>query len=151
MKLASALVERSDLQRKISELSNRLNTNAKVQDGEEPAEKPEELLEELDSVMTRLEELVTKINLTNSSVVVEGKTLTEWLAKRDCLKQRIGLLRGFLNSASEKIDRYSRAEIKIVSTVNVKALQKDVDALSKTLRETDEKIQEINWTTELLR
>lgn len=150
MKLASALVERSDLQRKISELSNRLNTNAKVQDGEEPAEKPEELLEELDSVMTRLEELVTKINLTNSSVVVEGKTLTGWLAKRDCLKQRIGLLRGFLNSASEKIDRYSRAEIKIVSTVNVKALQKDVDALSKTLRETDEKIQEINWTTELL-
>lgn len=150
MKLASALVERSDLQRKISELSNRLNTNAKVQDGEEPAEKPEELLEEMDSVMTRLEELVTKINLTNSSVVVEGKTLTEWLAKRDCLKQRIGLLRGFLNSASEKIDRYSRAEIKIVSTVNVKALQKDVDALSKTLRETDEKIQEINWTTELL-
>lgn len=150
MKLASALVERSDLQRKISELSNRLNTNAKVQDGEEPAEKPEELLEELDSVMTRLEELVTKINLTNSSVVVEEKTLTEWLAKRDCLKQRIGLLRGFLNSASEKIDRYSRAEIKIVSTVNVKALQKDVDALSKTLRETDEKIQEINWTTELL-
>lgn len=150
MKLASALVERSDLQRRISELSNRLNTNAKVQDGEEPAEKPEELLEELDSVMTRLEELVTKINLTNSSVVVEGKTLTEWLAKRDCLKQRIGLLRGFLNSASEKIDRYSRAEIKIVSTVNVKALQKDVDALSKTLRETDEKIQEINWTTELL-
>ena len=150
MKLASALVERSDLQRKISELSNRLNTNAKVQDGEEPAEKPEELLEELDSVMTRLEELVTKINLTNSSVVVEGKTLTEWLAKRDCLKQRIGLLRGFLNSASEKIDRYSRAEIKIVSTVNVKTLQKDVDALSKTLRETDEKIQEINWTTELL-
>lgn len=150
MKLASALVERSNLQRKISELSNRLNTNAKVQDGEEPAEKPEELLEELDSVMTRLEELVTKINLTNSSVVVEGKTLTEWLAKRDCLKQRIGLLRGFLNSASEKIDRYSRAEIKIVSTVNVKALQKDVDALSKTLRETDEKIQEINWTTELL-
>ena len=150
MKLASALVERSDLQRKISELSNRLNTNAKVQDGEEPAEKPEELLEELDSVMTRLEELVTKINLTNSSVVIEGKTLTEWLAKRDCLKQRIGLLRGFLNSASEKIDRYSRAEIKIVSTVNVKALQKDVDALSKTLRETDEKIQEINWTTELL-
>lgn len=149
MKLASALVERSDLQRKISELSNRLNTNAKVQDGEEPAEKPEELLEELDSVMTRLEELVTKINLTNSSVVVEGKTLTEWLAKRDCLKQRIGLLRGFLNSASEKIDRYSRAEIKIVSTVNVKALQKDVDVLSKTLRETDEKIQEINWTTEL--
>lgn len=150
MKLASALVERSDLQRKISELSNRLNTNAKVQDGEEPAEKPEELLEELDSVMTRLEELVTKINLTNSSVIIEGKTLTEWLAKRDCLKQRIGLLRGFLNSASEKIDRYSRAEIKIVSTVNVKALQKDVDALSKTLRETDEKIQEINWTTELL-
>lgn len=34
MKLATALSERADLQRRISELSVRLNNNAKVQEGE---------------------------------------------------------------------------------------------------------------------
>ena len=33
MKLASALTERADLQKRISELSIRLNNNAKVQEG----------------------------------------------------------------------------------------------------------------------
>ena len=48
MKLATALSERADLQRRIAELGGRLNNNAKVQDGEEPAEDPKELLKELD-------------------------------------------------------------------------------------------------------
>lgn len=34
MKLATALSERADLQRRITELGGRLNNNAKVQDGE---------------------------------------------------------------------------------------------------------------------
>ena len=40
MKLASALAERADLQRRIAELSVRLNNNAKVQEGESPSEDP---------------------------------------------------------------------------------------------------------------
>ncbi len=44
----------------------------------------------------------------------------------------------------------THSEIKIISTVPVAKIQKDVDALSKELRETDELIQELNWTTELL-
>ena len=31
-----------------------------------------------------------------------------------------------------------------------KELKKEIDKLSKSLRETDMKIQELNWTTELL-
>ena len=41
-------------------------------------------------------------------------------------------------------------EIKVLSTVQVSALQKQVDAVSKELRETDEQIQSLNWTTDLL-
>ena len=41
-------------------------------------------------------------------------------------------------------------EIKIDSTVDVAKLQKDLDALSKELRLLDQKIQEINWTTDLI-
>ena len=45
MKLATALTERADLQRRIAELSGRLNSNAKVQEGETPAEDPTTLIQ----------------------------------------------------------------------------------------------------------
>ena len=150
MKLASALSERTDIQNRISELSVRLNNNAKVQDGDKPAEDPIALLEELDRLINRLEELMTRINLTNSRTVSDGKTITEILAKRDCLKKKIELMRNFLNIASNKVSRITRTEIKIISTVSVSEIQTKLDELSKQLRITDEKIQELNWTTELI-
>ena len=150
MKLATALLERADLQKRISELGNRLNQNAKVQEGDIPAEDPKALLEELDTDLIRLEELISKINKTNNATVSDGMTLTDMLAKRDCLKQRIGIMRDFLDNASAKINRYSQTEIKIMSTVSVSDLQKSIDNWSRELRETDELIQSLNWTTELI-
>ena len=85
MKLATALSERADLQRRISELTVRLRNNAKVQEGETPAEDPGELLSELDRCLVRLEELIRRINDTNNRTVSEGKSLTELIAARDCL------------------------------------------------------------------
>lgn len=150
MKLASALSERTDIQNRISELSVRLNNNAKVQDGDKPAEDPIALMGELDRLLKRLEELMSRINLTNSRTVSDGRTITEILAHRDCLKKKIELTRSFLNTASNKVNRMTRTEIKIVSTVSVSEIQADLDELSKQLRITDEKIQELNWTTELI-
>ena len=150
MKLATALSERADLQRRISELGGRLNNNAKVQDGEKPSEDPNELLKELNKDFERLEELIAHINRTNNETKSGDMTLTDLIAKRDCLKQKIGIMRSFLNTASEKVSRYSKTEIRILSTVSVSDLQKEVDGLSKELRETDEIIQGLNWTTELL-
>ncbi len=150
MKLATALSERADLQKKISELSVRLKNNAKVQDGEQPSEKPEELMTELDGALNRLEELIRRINRTNNETRRGEETITDLIARRDCLKQRIRILRDFLDSASEKVSRYSKSEILVHSTVAVADIQKQVDAFSKKLRETDELIQELNWLTELL-
>lgn len=150
MKLATALSERSDIQKRLSELRERLNNNAKVQDGETTAEDPKELLKELDSLTEQLETLIYKINLTNSKTMIDGTELTLLLAKRDVLKQKIVMLRNFLNTASAKVDRYSRTEIKILSSVDVTKLQKQIDVLSKEYRTIDEKIQGANWTTELL-
>ena len=127
-----------------------IKENIIMQEGDEPAEDPKALLKELDALLDRLEWLITRINLTNSSVLSEGKTMTELLARRDCLSKRLNVMRSFLDSASEKIDRYSQKEIKILSTVKVSTLQKQVDADSKALRELDERIQGLNWTTELL-
>ena len=150
MKLATALSERADLQRRISELSVRLNNNAKVQEGEKPAEDPKDLLSELGECFEKLEDLIARINRTNNAAVTDGKSIADLIAKRDCLKERIRILRDFLNTSSEKVNRYAKAEIRILSTVPVRDLQKQADALSRELRETDEKIQEMNWTTELL-
>ena len=150
MKLATALSERADLQRRITELGGRLNNNAKVQDGEKPSEDPNELLNELNKDFERLEELIARINYTNNETKSGNRTLTDLIAKRDCLRQKIGIMRSFLNTASEKVSRYSKTEIRILSTVPVSDLQKEVDRLSNELRETDETIQGLNWTTELL-
>lgn len=150
MKLATALSERADLQKKLSELGTRLNQNAKVQEGEAPSEAPEELMAELDRIVERLEELIAKINLTNSGTIHNGRSITELLAHRDCLKSKIQIMRNFLDNASNRINRMTHSEIKIMSTVPVSEVQKKVDALSKELRQCDELIQELNWTTELL-
>lgn len=151
MKLANALSQRSELQTRIRQLEGRLNNNALVQEGEQPAEDPRELLRELEEDYTRLEVLISSINRTNNSTRLEdGSALSDLLAKRDCLKGKLSVLRGFLNSASALVRRHSVSEIKVKSTVNVRQLQKQVDGLSRELRELEETIQEKNWTTELL-
>ena len=101
MKLATALSERADIQRRLTQLMSRLNNNAKTQEGEEPAENPKQLLEELDNLLARLEWLMTRINLTNSRTISDGKTVTELLARRDCLAKRVNVMRSFLDAASE--------------------------------------------------
>lgn len=151
MKLANALSQRSELQTRIRQLEARLNNNAQVQEGEQPAEDPMELLKELDADYTRLEELISAINFTNNYTQVDIKvTLSDLLARRDCLKGKLSILRNFLNNASALVRRHSASEIKVKSTVNVRELQKQVDGLAKELRELEETIQEKNWTTELL-
>ncbi|MCR5128923.1 MAG: DIP1984 family protein [Lachnospiraceae bacterium] len=150
MKLATALSERADLQKRVTDLGNRLNMNAKIQEGEKPSEDPQVLLAELDKDFARLEELIARINHTNNETRYGDVTMTDLIAKRDCLNSRIRIMRSFLDSASAKVNRYSQTEIRILSTVPVAELQKQVDQLSKELRETDETIQGLNWTTELI-
>ncbi len=149
MKLAEALLERADLQKRIAQMAGRLNSNAQVQEGEKPAEDPKALLRELDEMTARLETLVADINLTNSAVVVKGENLTVLLSRRDAMKQHIRILRDFLDEASALATRARMSEIRILSTVNVSSLQKQLDQKSKALRELDARIQEANWTVDL--
>ncbi|MBQ1342501.1 MAG: DIP1984 family protein, partial [Erysipelotrichaceae bacterium] len=99
--------------------------------------------------LKQLEELIIMINLTNSRAKVEGVTLTELIARRDTLKQKIDAYRSVLSTASSNTSRATRTEIKVLSTINVESFQKDVDRMSKELRELDNKIQEANWKIEL--
>ncbi len=149
MKLAEALQERADLNKRIAQISSRLCINATVQEGEKPAEDPTELIKELEECTNRLETLISKINLANCKTTVNGISLTELISKKDILTLKINAYRNLLDNASRLSQRATRSEIKILSTVNVKEIQKHVDSLSKELRTTDNKIQETNWKTEI--
>ena len=150
MKLAEALILRADLQKRMEQLRQRLADNALTQEGESPAEDPKELLQELDRCAEQLEGLIFRINLTNAQVKKDGKTMTELLAKREVLTLRVSILRHMLEAAGRKTARATHSEVKILSTVDVGALRRQTDDLSKQLRELDTAIQAANWLTDLM-
>ena len=149
MKLAEALILRADLSKRLEQLRQRLTASALVQEGEEPAEDPQVLLSQLDQVTQELEALVARINLTNASRKKDGRTLTELLARREVLQQKISVLQSLLDTASHRVNRGSRSEVKIYSTVSVPELRKHTDELSKELRLLDTAIQSANWSVDL--
>jgi len=150
MKLAEALSLRADYQKRIAQLKDRLLINSKVQEGDVPSEDPVELLDELNQDCAELEKLIKQINKTNSFTLVDNNSISDMIAQKDVLALKISILRGFVKQSAERIDRYSNKEIKIFSTINISEKQKEIDALSKQLRELDAKLQGINWTTEIM-
>ena len=150
MKLAEALQERSDLQNRIHQLKERLIINAKVQEGEEPTESPEELLQELDDCMIQLENMIVSINKTNSIANEDGISPSELIAKRDILNKKIDIYKNFIDESCSFIDRYSKDEVKIVTTVNIEETRCIYEHLLADLRETESRIQQKNWTIDLI-
>lgn len=150
MKLAEALQLRSDLQKRMEQLSSRLCQNATVQEGDRPAEDPAALLAEYETCAVELEGLIARVNRTNSETRTAGGTLTELLARRDCLKMRARTYQDFLTAASSLTHRGLRTEIRVLSAVSVPEYRKKADALARELREVDNAIQSANWLTDLL-
>ncbi|WP_169942167.1 DIP1984 family protein [Campylobacter sp. RM15925] len=150
MKLAEALILRADLQKRIEQLRVRLNNNAKVQENDKVAEQPSELLKELDGCINELNSLISKINKTNCASQIEGQNLVDLIAKRDTMTMKAGILRGFIENASRKVEMYSSKEIRILSTVDVASLQKELDGISKEIRQTDTLLQRANWQVDLI-
>lgn len=150
MKLAEALVARGDIQKRLAQLQDRLQRSSWVQEGEQPHEDPAKLRHEIAALITQLEELIFKINQANISTRLEsGKTLTEALAQRDAVTLHQNILRSVADAASERVDRYGRAEIRRLPTIDVGQLREEVDALAKQRREIDVRIQAKNWEVEL--
>jgi hypothetical protein len=151
MKLAEALILRADCQKRFEQLKARILRNAKVQEGDQPAENPQELIAESEQVATELAELIKRINRTNSTTpFADGKTISDALAERDVLVFRRGLYNELAQAASVTQVQYIRTEVKFVSTVNVGEAQKQADALARAYRELDARIQELNWQTEVV-
>ena len=150
MKLAEALMERADLKKTIAQIENRMKENAKVQEGDTPAEDIEEIIPRYEAIMDSLEKLIVKINKTNNQTPFEESTLATALIERDCLKSKIKAYRNLYSESSIPRDRYSRNEIKYIRCVDIPKLQKIIDDLSKQYRKLDTNIQSINWKVDLV-
>jgi hypothetical protein len=149
MKLAEALVFRADTQKRLEQIKARLLRNAKVQDGDQPAEDPAQLLVEYEATAVEFTELVKRINLTNAAAVLGDRSLTEALAQRDILRVRQAMYRDLADAASVTQSVATRSEVKFRSTVSVAEIQKRADALAKELRDLDARVQESNWKIDL--
>ncbi len=151
MKVAEALILRSDAQKRIEQLRERINRNAKVQEGDEPAENPTALLQEFDAIAKTLVDLVQRINRTNSATeLTPGRSISDAIAQRDDLRLRQSIHSGLASEATVTMGRYSKSEVKFQSTVDVAAIQRQADELARHYRDLDALIQANNWQTELL-
>jgi len=150
MKLAEALVLRADVQKRIEQLRNRLRQSVLVQEGETPPENPQELLAEAERLTNELARLVARINRANLATTLPGgAALTDALARRDALQTQYSLIETAAETASARIDRYGRSEIRKVATVDVGALRKQLERLAQERHELDTAIQATNWATEI--
>ena len=67
MKVAEALALRSDLQKRLEQLKQRLVKNARIQEGDAPEEDPAELQSEFEKSAQELTSLIQRINRTNAA------------------------------------------------------------------------------------
>ncbi len=150
MKLAEALQERADLLNNIDQLKRRMMSNVLVQEGEDPAEDPVALKKEFDGSIERLTVLVAAINKTNCLTVLDGKSLTRLIAEKDSLSEKLSAYKDVAYSASQAAHRARNTEIKILTTVDVKKWQAEIDAMAKQLRLLNNRLQRCNWETDLI-
>ena len=150
MKLAEALSLRADAQRRIEQLRQRLLRNAKVQEGDTPAEDPAELLSELERTSAECLLLIQQINRTNAATPLDAAmALADALAQRDILGQRQAIYRDLAAAATVTQERTTRSEVKFRGAVSVAEMQRRADELARDYRALDVRIQEANWRTDL--
>jgi hypothetical protein len=151
MKLAEALILRADVQKRIEQVKQRLLRVVKVQEGENPAEDPQVLMSQLEQLYVQLTDLVQRINRTNVATAFDSEmTMADALAVRDHLGGRQVVYREVAQMATVVYERFMRSEVRYETTVDVAMIQRQADELAVERRELDTRIQELNWTTDLV-
>jgi hypothetical protein len=151
MKLAEALILRADGQKRIEQLKQRMFRNAKVQEGDTPAEDPRALLAQFEQTVRDLVQLIQQINHTNGVVrLADGQSIAEAIAVRDSLKVRQQVLRDLAQAATITAERHTKSEVRFYSAIPVAELQAQADRLAREHRELDAQIQAVNWQAELI-
>ena len=151
MKLAEALLIRSDMQKKLAQIKGRIRNNVKVQEGDTPNEDPNTLMIEASQIITELSTLIERIHRTNATTMTDkGQSMLTLLVERESLEMRHKLLIEAIAATDTEVDRYSPREIKWHLMVSVASLQKQADDIAMKLRKINIVIQANNWHIDLV-
>ncbi|MDR1379144.1 MAG: DIP1984 family protein [Synergistaceae bacterium] len=153
MKLAEALSERAALQRQNRSIVRHIEENVRLPEDEEPTVSVENLIREYETNMLRLSELIRRINKTNCLTEMAGRTITDAIARRDCLSSHIKAYTEIYNEVtSHSRNQFDKGEprVKYVRYLDSHKLKDKIDGLSKEFRLLDTELQGKNWTTELI-
>ena len=151
MKLAEALLLRSDQQKKLASLKQRINANVLVQEGDTPSEDPNELMQQVFALTHETQGLILQIHRTNAQATLsDGHLLLELLMQRDELVERHKIITGAIANTHREPDRYSAREIKWQKVIPVASLQKQADDISAKLRDLNITIQAANWQIDMV-
>lgn len=151
MKLAEALLLRSDLQTKLASVQQRINNNVLIQEGDQASEDANTLIQDAFAVNLELHQIIQRIHFTNAhATTIHGKSLLAVLNERDSLTQQHRILQQAIDSSRRENGRYSSSEIRWVKTISVANLQKQADTISQQLRQNNLEIQASNWQVDLI-
>jgi HAMP domain-containing protein len=146
MKLAEAIILRSDMNIRLSRLRERVEANAKVQEGDSPHEPPADLLRQAMALASEIEKIAVRVNRANSSATLpDGRTITQALAERDRLDLQHKTLISVIAATKPETDRYSSREIRWVATLPVAELEARAEEIARQRRELNMQIQAANW------
>jgi hypothetical protein len=155
-KLAEALADRAAAVRRVEQLRSRIGASARYQEGETPPEDAMQLLDEAEQTLSELEILIQRINRTNAATVLsDGGTLTDAIARRDVLRLRHAVVAGAADAAAGRdqrgqVVRQLRSELKMLTALPVADLRSRADTLARQIRDLDVLIQRANWEVDLL-
>jgi hypothetical protein len=153
--LHEALAERAANVRQFEQLKHRVIAAVRHQEGEDPAETGDELLRQTKDLLDRQARLIAAINHTNAATLLDDRssTITAALAERDRLRALHKLITeteaAAAGSGRHGWGRAMRSEIRDVTEMDVAGLRRQLDDLSRQIRELDAKIQATHPVTEL--
>lgn len=165
IKLAEALIERKGLKDRITFLEQRIHGCATYQEGAEPTEDANQLLQELDTAYAEFGSLIVRINRVNASAVLtdagvatatvalpEGVPLTELIVRRDLSIRQQNALQRVAQHVRANLSgtRGMRSELRMVTKVDLNQLESQISKLGASARKLDAQIQGANWTIELI-
>lgn len=151
MKLGEALTARANSAQRLNDLQGRIKDAALVQEGDSVGEECETLITEYLRVSSEHALLVGRIQLTNALTKVGDENLLGILQRREVLVRQRNIYRIAAKAASPGANyRYMRTEIRYIPQIPVQLHHEMADETEVQIRVLDSKIQQINWTTELL-
>lgn len=153
MRLAEALILRKYNKEQLESFQHEISSILFVAEGQEPEENIYEMLDSLAELTSKQIQLISDIEKTNALTEIEG---IGSIAKALTIRQMLSQKQRIINALCESI-QYGRSDRRIgigqgsdVQTISIVELKEISNEIGKSLRELEVKLQQTNWSTELV-